>query len=606
MVSRAAKARAVAEGAVVGGSTTAAAGMAATRGLKALTAAAPRMGAAVSRALPWVGVSYIAGQAVISGVRAYKAGLGAGEIARHAGLGAIGMDTLTLEPRNGPGTRPPGMMRLGGPKPSDEQTIDERLAELGDKNGAGGNPEQYRKISDNSRRNMATAKTNAERNAHERRALLAEEKYEKLTGQHIGPTKAAGAASAAAPANGPVVTPPGPNETLGQRLKRRAGDAVENFFFGPARAKAEDSLDKERKQLEGRLAEQQRIARIEFEQRGGDGPKYRQQQKDIGETQAKLGEVTKQQQAREKEELAAYRQIAAYAVGAGVGVGLGKMALGSAQKTVAVAEKGVSTLAKKAVTLVNSSKRGVIAGTIEGDKAAAAVSAAKAAMNRTPVSAVEAYGLPGFNLAHGAAAMGYAVTHPDDPASGIMRMEGAGAMAAGVLGLKFGMQARALRPVISPALQGQLQAADRRLIRETRGSGPAGVAKAKARAAVGRANVNATADVKVAGNRAGGRVDASKLDAKRPSISAGARLGEAKAQGASRVGVAEARGKQAVSRQVKRGQQPGPYKDTWQDTKGKIYHRKDMSVRKPSKRRQRLEGAANDNGSSSGARRRKG
>jgi len=606
MVSRAAKARAIAEGGVVGGGTTAVMGMAATRGLKMLAAAAPRAGAVVSRALPWVGVSYVAGMGAMSGVRAYKSGLGASEIARHVGLGMIGMDTLTLEPRKGDGVRPSGMMKLGGPKPG-ESTIEERLKELGDRNGAGGDPEQFRKISENSRRAMERAKTPAERNAQERRALLAEAEFERRTGQHIGPTKAPGQEPKPAPvANAPVITPAPPNETFGQRMRRRAGDAVENFFFGPARQKAEDALDKERKQLEQQLKETSGRLDDEFRNRGGKGPKYDALSGERDRIQKQLSDVTKSQAAREKEELAAYRQVAAYAVGATVGIGLGKMAMSSAQKTVAVAEKGVTSLAKKAVGLVNSSKRGVIAGTIEGDKAAAAVSSAKAAMGRSPVSMGEAYGLPGFNMVHGAAAYGYSAMHPDDPAAGILRMEGAGAMAAGVLGLKFGMQARALRPVISPALSGQLQAAEKRLIREARGSGPAGVAKAKARAAVGKANVNATADVKVAGNRAGGRVDASKIDAKRPAVAAGARLGEAKAQGASRVGVAEARGKQAVTRQVKRGQEPGPYKDTWQDSKGRIYHRKDMSVRKPSKRRQRLDGAANDNAGGSGRSRKKG
>lgn len=68
--------------------------------------------------------------------------------------------------------------------------------------------------------------------------------------------------------------------------------------------------------------------------------------------------------------------------------------------------------------------------------------------------------------------------------------------------------------------------------------------------------------------------------------------------GASRAAIAEVKGKQAVTRQVKRGQ-VGPYKDTWQDARGRVYHRKDTSVRKPSARRQRAERAANDNASGS-------
>lgn len=74
-------------------------------------------------------------------------------------------------------------------KPISEMTIEERLGELGMRNGAGGNPGQLRKMAENNRRNMAASTTTAGRNANERRALLAEWAYEHVTGEHIGPTK---------------------------------------------------------------------------------------------------------------------------------------------------------------------------------------------------------------------------------------------------------------------------------------------------------------------------------------------------------------------------------------------------------------------------------
>lgn len=105
-------------------------------------------------------------------------------------------------------------------KPVAKMTIAERLQELGERNGAGGDPEQFRRVSENSRRNMEKSSSTAARNAHERRALLAEAEYERRTGKHIGPTAPSNPAASVAPAPAPVAAaphqpaPPAPASTI--------------------------------------------------------------------------------------------------------------------------------------------------------------------------------------------------------------------------------------------------------------------------------------------------------------------------------------------------------------------------------------------------------
>lgn len=602
MVSRAAKARAVAEGSIVGGVGVAAVGATVNAALGGLVRVAPRAGAVVSRALPWAGALYIGGSAGAAAYRSWNAGDNFKDVMRHAALGAIGMDTYVRQPKPDgvrprpaeDGLRPPGMMRLGGPQDGGRETMEQAEERLG--KNLGGSPNDLKLAAENSRRMMGEAKSQASRNAHERRALQMERRYFEKTGVHIGPTLPP---ASDVPKTMPVpaaATPP-PGETWGQRMMRRAGEGIESFVFGEKRPKVDDAMAQQRKSIEGEIASIRK--EMDDESRSGRGPNYTKLSGRLDTKQAELNTLTNKQAEKEREELAAYRQVAALGVGALVGLGLGRMTVSAAESKVAAAEKGIVKLADKAAALVGKSKRGVIAGTIEGDKAAAAVSAANKSMTTPIVSMAEAYGIPGVNLAHGAGMYGYAATHKDDPAAPVMRMEGAGAMAAGVLGMKYAVMARALRPAASPDVMGKLKAAGNRLLREGRTGAPASVAQSKARAAAGTASVNASASVQVASNRAGGRVAASAIDAKRPAVTSGARLGEAKAMGASRVGVAEARGKRAVTNEVKRGQQPGPYKDTWQDSRGRIYHRKDTSVRKPSARRSR---AANDNSGGSGRR----
>ena len=415
-LTRGQKAAALGKGAAVGGGTTAALGAAVGAAMRGVASVAPAVASVASKALPVLAVSYAAGSAVVAGVRSAKRGESAAEVAKHAALGAVGLDSIAIpktstrvefEMKHG---KPMG---LGGPKDdSSNKTIAERQKELAEKNGAGGDPAVYKKIAENSRRQMAKAKTNAERNAQERRALLAEEKYEKLTGEHIGPTKPEPKQEAAKP--GPaVVEEVKPGEGFGSRMLRKTEAAVENMLFGPGKPKAEDAMAKERAQLERAAGETRARLDDEFKNRGGAGPKYDKLKKEADEASGKLADLTKKQTEKEAEEAAGYRQLGAMVTGAAVGVWLGGMTKKAAENAAKVAEKGINQLADKAQKLVNSAPKGVIKGTVEGDKAAAAVAAAKSASTKPLVTNAEAYALPALNVAHGGVAIGLAKSDPE-------------------------------------------------------------------------------------------------------------------------------------------------------------------------------------------------
>jgi hypothetical protein len=468
---------------------------------------------------------------------------------------------------------------------------------------------------------MKAAKTDAGRNAQERRALLAEEKYEQLTGQHIGPTVPESEAKKPNPAEIKIPTasvaaqPAKPYQEKG--YAERLMDAAIEAISGKGQTRKDNTFDKQREDLMNEIRGEQEKSKKEFANNPIKGKNQQAFDKRIDELRGKLKEVDAAEEKATAGDRALMRSVGAIAGGALIGGWLGSKAVKAAEATTAAATKSMETVARNAAKMAGASRNSVIAGTIEGDHATAAIKAAKAAATSPPVSAVQAFGVPTLNLAHGVGAVGYATAHPDDPMSVAMRTEGIAAGTAGIVGFKYGMQARALRPFISPANQAKINAADARLNRETR-KGPAGVAKAKAAqatgvaqntaarrvaetgAGVGVARAKGSAAVSTAQVRGAARVEAAKIGAKLPVINAGAKVGVAKARGAGQVGVAEARGKQAVTRQVKRGQD-SVYKDTWQDTKGRVFHRKDMSVRNPSARRAAAEasrGAANDNSGS--------
>lgn len=290
-----------------------------------------------------------------------------------------------------------------------------------------------------------------------------------------------------------------------------------------------------------------------------------------------------------------------------VGGSLGHAAIDAAKKTGHQVAVQVGKLGKTAAELTRAAPSSVIAGTVKGDRAKALVNEAYARGGAQQAFASPGYPsppkaetlfantgkpttghyiLPGLNVALGGAEVAASFKVDDPNARAILRNGGSFEMAMGLGTWKALAGAPGVRPAAMAisAIEGLRQ----RIVRETATRAPAGVAIAK-----GAGNLAmARGEAAVAGNVAVGKVAASELRAKVPAIQAGASVGVAKARGAAAVEIAEVKGKQAAVRQVKRAQVNG-YKDTWQDTRGRVYHRKDTSVRKPNERSKRV--AANDN-----------
>jgi len=456
------------------------------------------------------------------------------------------------------------------------------------------------------------APTQKEKDEWKRRAEAEQARYEQL----------------ATPAAPVAATTPAVEQAKPQEKSLR------EKVFGEAK---ENSFDKQRKELNEAIRLNEQMLQKEFGGTAGSGkkgvgPEVRKLQERSDALRAQMRELDK----AEREAPSGFKTgvTLGLSVGALLGGGfaghmLGKGTLAAAEATAARTTAGVEKLAEKAASLVNASKNSVIAGTIEGDKAAALVKTAEKSLARKGLTAVGAYAIPAFNVAHGAALTAYSFIRPDDQFATAARTEGMAALAMGAVGGKYAVMARQVAPVLSPHGAAKLQSAANRLRREVT-KGPAGVAKAGARqavgvagnrasqriaetgarsgvakaegvAAVGVAKAKGGAAVGVAQSQAGGRVAASKLNAQRPVINAGARSGVAKIEGIAKVKKAEVKGKLAVSRAIKRGNVPPSYKDSWQDTKGRIYHRKDFSVRKAAAK---PKGApANDTGPVTGSRR---
>lgn len=606
MATKGQKVAAVATGAAIGGGTVAAIGLAAGKALQAASRVAPVATSVATRVIPAVAITASAASATVAAARSYARGESTGEILKHAAFGAVGLDSYVLDATKnkdgvyeieGNSSGWVQAMKLGGPK--DDPSGKKEDAEIA----------KTIKKADHLVTKGQETLSRVDRldmqkklKAMEANGTLAEEQKRlgiKADGIYGGKTLDAAMESANRPSpiaitqsEAKPVDQTQPTSTMG-RLIDKAGKAVEDSLFGPAKEKADDALAKERRSLDTRADDLRARMKEEYSGRGGAGKNYDKLKSELNEVEGKLSEVTKKQAEKEKEELAAYRQVGAVVVGGVVGGVLGKMTLNAAKKAAEEAGKGIAKLADKANKAVAAHPKGVIAGTIDGDKAAAAVAAAKAAAAKPSIGAVEAYALPALNVGHGAGMIALSQADPNNPASPFMRMEGTAALVAGLISAKLSVGARAMRAIISPATAGKLLAAEKRLAREARG-GVATVAQANARAKGGAASALATEKVATTKIKAAGRIDAAKIDAKKPAITAAARVGVAKAEGASKVGVAEARGKQAVSRQLKRGQTAN-YKDTWMVSRkgGKSYvaHRKDMSIRT------RKNGViANDNG----------
>jgi hypothetical protein len=460
------------------------------------------------------------------------------------------------------------------------ESMTEAMTRVGQK-FAKGDPafaEQYRLAAENDRKQMAAAKNKQQKDAAERRALSNEYLYKQVTGKHIGPTTPDDPVAAAnAEKAAKAAQPEGPKKGLFQRAK--------DFVLGEGE-KSEDAFTKERRQLEDSAKETRRRMDVEFAGGGsgqkGVGPNYRKLSEELEKTEKRLGEITKAQAAKEEEEIKAYRQMGAAVVGAAVGYGLGKYTEKVASAAAEVAGKGVSKLAATAVQMVNKSPKGVIAGTVHGDKAIAAVTAAKEAMGKRVVDAAATFGIPALNIAHGVGANIYAAMNPNDPAAQFYRLEGTAAIVAGVVGGKSALSAFAMRPKVSPDLVGKLNAAANRIARETRTKGSAGVAQAVAATRVAEARSKlegAKAGVNVASIRGEGRVAAAKISSDVGAVRAGSRLAVEKTRGATAVTRAQIAGKAQNARAIDKANVDIKYKNVWQDRRGRTYHRKDLSVR---------------------------
>lgn len=274
---------------------------------------------------------------------------------------------------------------------------------------------------------------------------------------------------------------------------------------------------------------------------------------------------------------------------------------GQLKDQAAATASEVGKLGKQAGKLLKSKPNGILAGTPAGDKAKAIVNEAYARGGAKPAFASPGYPAsgktaeqvfsgagraskydyipPAFNAASAAVAGTVSVFDPNEN-----RRAGERIVAGFEAGMAIGQwRSLAAAPVLRPAASSiaSIEALRNRITRETATKSPAGVAVAEAGAKLSQARIaaargtgiaaiNADAATKSAGLRAGGRVAAARISSNQGAVMAGADLGVSKARGAGRVARAEAAANLGPAKS---------YKDTWEDSRGRIYHRRDMSVR---------------------------
>jgi len=571
------KAKDLATGAGIGAATNAA-----VVGTLAVSAKVVPAVAAGAKMLGPIGMAATATLALVGAARAALQSGKPGDVVAGAAAGSIGyFPDFTPPPAASPVSDDSAN---GGAKlilaADRTPTIAERQKELAEKNGAGGDPEVFKKISENSRKQMEKAGSTAERNAQERRALLAEEKYEAITGKHIGPTSKVDASPAAPAAAAPApAAQSGVTDTLGQIANKALG-AFETAVFGDGKPKAPDQFDQQRQVLDKQISDLSTRRNEAFKHGGGirrdpsTGKVIESDYDRIGKELEKLtGERARvDTDEREANEATSqlYRSAGALAAGLVVGHYIGKSTVETARETAAVAEKGIASAAKTAGEIVKSNPRGVIKGTVAGDKAAAAVSSAAAAKAAPAVAVSDAYALPAVGLAHGAGmyAFGEYREHEaakdgrHDPLATVFKTEGAFGMGYGLTSLKGAIAARSTRPRVKATDQAKLTAADNRLTREgKRGGGPAAVAQSKgsikateARSGAAVARVNAKGEVAIAEVRGAGRVIAAGHDTAARVGRAASRAEIGRIKGKFDAEIASVRGERAVGKVT--GQSP--------------------------------------------------
>lgn len=574
-LTRGQKAAAMARGGAEGGAIVATMGTVASVAMKGLARVAPAAAGVAGATLTGLAVAVPVAGAAIAAARSAKNGDSMGEVARHAALGAVGLDSSEVKAK----TRVDFEMKygqpnkLGGPKEDKKKQIDQRLEEIDAK--FGGTTEALKKAIDNEKRSMKA--DSGHRDYHERRAL-------NLEKQLIDRTEAE--------AKDRAPEPEKPKEGFGQRMLHHAEDAIENALFGKAKAKEEDALSKQRGELQSQIKFEREKAAKEYEKSPGEGPNQKIHREAIEKLQGQLGDVTAKQEAKEKSEAAVYRQMGALAAGTLIGGYFGHKVVAGAEKLAKEAAKDVERLAATASQLMKKNPNGVVAGTRAGDKIKAIAATTESTLAKPVVSSAQAYGTPAVIAAQAAVALGVSATLKDgDSRKEALQLDAAVSTPIAAWLAKSGVAARAIRPVVGPKALALIDAAENVVSREVR-RGSEAVSKlmnrtrvSTARTSAEKTEIRGARDIAKAGVNAEGSVD-------RAMIRSAGDTGVARAKAASAVEVAEIRGKQAATRQMKRGQVSG-YKDTWTvKRKGKavIAHRKDLTVRT-----RQSGGAANDN-----------
>lgn len=410
------------------------------------------------------------------------------------------------------------------------------------------------------------------------------EQRKKREGQGAKPQQAA----QPAPAQPPAAPPP-------------AIDAKPKSEYEQRR----EALERNRRLLEENLRK---------EQASGFGPRSKAAQEALDKNTQQLKELAAEQRNNDPFRIGMQIGLPAGAllVGGFAGNWFGKKAVTAAEAAGAKAAGQVEKLGKKAGELLKTSPKGVISGTVAGDKAKAVVNeaykvgGAKSAFpspgypNPPAPGALfdKPMGLPGrvnyiipaANMAIGGAEIGASFMTDDPTTRMVLRSAGAGEFAMGFFQYKALATAVGVKPAAGAVAS--IEGLRNRVTREAATGMPAGVAQVKAGRNLALARTGAGRDVSVAGVRAGrdvskaqvaaagavkgervrsgGRVAVTRHNTNTGVIRAGANAGVAKAQGAGRVARAESRN--ALG--------PDKYKNTWMDSRGRTYHRRDMSVRR--------------------------
>lgn len=336
---------------------------------------------------------------------------------------------------------------------------------------------------------------------------------------------------------------------------------------------------------------------LEKEQGSGFGPRSEAAKRALEENTNEMKSLAKEE--RDNNAFGkAFQDFAPFGALLG-GIGLGTL-LSGANKIASGGNKAVgeiSRLAGQADKL--TSKSGLLAGTVSGDRARAAVESARTAVDGMGKLKVTDYAWPAFNLAAGGGELAYGYTHDrSDPTVQSFRIGGALELGFGLGQLKA-VTAAASGIRASATAIAKLRGAEMRIARET----AAGAGKAS-RAKVGGQIARARGGEKMARNATAARVSGSAVTrdtAAIPQAQAGARLGAARADAKGTVGVARNSAKRDVIRsehEVRRARQNAnapagfghndnargsnarrAYKNTWTDSRGRTYQRRDMSVR---------------------------